>query len=61
MACGVHDKEIEKSMTTSLLNEFSLQDFPHIGALRKEEKTCLVNSARGKDVFVILSTGFGLA
>ena len=61
MACGVHASEIEESMTTSVLNEFSLRYFPHIRALRKEEKTCLVNSARGKDVFVILPTGFGLA
>ena len=60
MACGVHAREIEESTITSVLNE-CLRDFPHIGALRKERKTCLVNLARGKDVFVILPTGFGLA
>ena len=60
MACGVHACEIEESMITSALNE-CLRDFPHIGALRKEQKTCLVNLASGKDVFVILPTGFRLA
>ena len=59
-ACGVHAREIEESKITSVLNE-CLRDFPHMGALRKEQKTCLVNLARGKDIFVILSTGFGLA
>ena len=49
---GIHD--------TSVLNE-CLRDLPHIGALRKEQKTCLVNWARGKNVFAILQTGFGLA
>ena len=49
MACGVHAREIEKSTITPVLNE-CLRDFPHIGALRKEQKTCLVNLARGKDV-----------
>ena len=38
-----------------------LRDFSQIGSLRKEQKTCLVNLARGKDVFVILQTSFGLA
>ena len=60
MACGVHAREIEESTITSVLNE-CLRDFPHIGELRKEQKTCLVNVAGGKDVFVILPTGFGLA
>ena len=60
MACGVHAREIGESTITSVLNE-CLRDFPHIGALRKEQKTCLVNVAGGKDVFVILPTGFGLA
>ena len=45
---------------TSVLNEF-LRDFPHMGALKKEQKTCLVNLAHGKDVFVILPTVFGIA
>ena len=53
-------REIEKYTIISVLNE-CLRDFPHIGALRKEQKTCLVNLARGKNVFGILPTGFGLA
>ena len=60
MACGVHAREIEDSTITSVLNEYLL-DFQHMGALRKEQKTCLVNLVRGKDVFVILPTDFGLA
>ena len=35
--------------------------FLNIGVLRKEQKTCLVKLARGKDAIVILPTGFGLA
>ena len=34
-------------------------DFPNILALRKEQQLCLVNLARGKDIFAILPTGFG--
>ena len=60
MACDVHALEIEESTITSVLNE-CLRDFQHMGALKKEQKTCLVNLARGKDVFVILPTGFGIA
>ena len=60
MACGVHALEIEESTITSVLNK-CLRDFQHMGALKKEQKTCLVNWARGKDVFVILPTGFGIA
>ena len=47
MACGVHAREIEESTITSVLNE-CLRDFPHMGALRKEQKTCLVNLVRRK-------------
>ena len=36
-----------------------MQHFPDIQALRKEEEICLVNLARGKDVFAILPTDFG--
>ena len=36
-----------------------LQDFPNIQALGKEQQLCLVNLARGKDIFAILLTGFG--
>ena len=55
MACSVHAREIEKSTITSVLNE-CLRDFPHIGALRKEHKTCLVNLAQGKNVFTFASS-----
>ena len=51
MACGIHAREIEESTITSMFNERYLRDFPHIGALRKEQKTRLVNLAREKDVF----------
>ena len=47
MACGVHAREIEESTITSVLNE-CLRDFPHMGALRKEQKTYLVNLVRRK-------------
>ena len=47
MACGIHAREIEESSITSVLNE-CLRDFPHMGTLRKEQKTCLVNLVRGK-------------
>ena len=36
-----------------------LRHFPDIRELKKEQKTCLLNLARGKDVFAIMSTGFG--
>ena len=52
--------EIDKYTIIHVLNE-CLRDFPHIGVLRKEQKTCLVNLARGKKGFGILPTGFGLA
>ena len=42
----------------SILDDF-LQEFPNIQALRKEQQLCLVNLARGKDIFTILPTGFG--
>ena len=35
-----------------------LQDFPDIQTLMKEQEICLVNLARGKDVFAILPTKF---
>ena len=43
---GIHDN--------SYVQWMYLWDFPHIGVLRKEQKTCLVNLAHGKDVFAIL-------
>ena len=47
MECDVHPREMEKSTIPSVLNE-CLRDLPHIGALRNEQKTCLVNLAREK-------------
>ena len=58
--CGVHALEIEESTITSVLNE-CLRDFPRMGALKKEQKTCLVNLTRREDVFVILPSLFGIA
>ena len=49
MAYSMHAREIEESMITSLCS--------HIGELRKEQKTCLVNLSCRKDVFAILMTG----
>lgn len=61
-ACGFHAREIEESTVTSVLNKYGyLRDFMHIGVLRKEQKTFLVNLACGKNVFAILLPGFGLA
>ena len=62
MACGVLAREIEKSTITSVLNE-CLWDFPHTGALRKEQKTCacLVNLAQGKNVFTFPSSPLSLS
>jgi len=34
-------------------------NFPNIKEIRKEQKTSLLNLARGKDFFVILPTSFG--
>ena len=56
----VNALEIEESTITSVSNE-CLRDFPHMRALRKEQKTSFVNLAHGKHVFVILLTGFGIA
>ena len=55
VACA---RDLEEAELTSILDN-CLQDFPNIRALRKEQQICLVNLARGKDVFAILPTGFG--
>ena len=39
--------------------ENCLRDFPQVKVLRKEQKACFLNLARGGDVFAILPTGFG--
>ena len=60
MACGVHSREINEATITSTLNE-CLKDFPHIESLRKEQKPCLVNLARGKDVLQSCRPGLAKA
>ena len=49
---------LDDSALSCVLDE-CLQHFPDIRDLRKEQKTCLLNLARGKDVFAIMPTGFG--
>ena len=49
MVWGVQTCEIEES-TNFFVQWTYLRDFPHIRALRKEQKTCLVNLVCGKDV-----------
>ena len=56
MACCVHAREREESTD----DNFSVQRMYEIG-LRKEQKTCLMNLALGKDVFPILPTGLAKA
>ena len=42
-----------------MFDRLSVRDLPNIRALRKQQETCLVKLARGKDAFAILPTGFG--
>ena len=58
MAAAKRARDLDESTISTALKE-CLRDFPNIKELRKEQKTCLVNLARGKDVFAILPTGFG--
>ena len=53
-----HLYESDESTISTALKE-CLGNFLYIKELRKEEKTCLVNLARGKHLFAILPTGFG--
>ena len=39
--------------------ENCLRDFSQVKVLRKEQKACPLNLARGKDIFAILPTGYG--
>ena len=58
----VNQKDRERGLRERLRGigiGFCLQDFPNIQALRKEQQLCLVNLARGKDIFAILLTGIG--
>ena len=58
MAAAKRARDLDESTISTALKEY-LRDFPDIKKLRKEQKICLVNLARGKDVFAILTTGFG--
>ena len=58
MVTAKHAREIDES-TLSTAPEDCLRNFPNLKEIRKEQKTCLLNLARGKDVFTILTTGFG--
>ena len=51
-------RDIDKS-TLSTTQKDCRRNFPNLKEIRKEQKTCLLNLARGKDVFAILATGFG--
>ena len=52
-------RDFEESKFTRIV-ESCLQDFPRVKALRMEQRTSLINLARGKDVFAILPTRFGI-
>jgi len=58
MASVLRARDFEESKFTQIV-ENCLQDFPHVKALRMEQRTWLINLARGKDVFAILPTAFG--
>ena len=52
-----HAHDFGESEFTQIVENF-LRTFPHINALREEQKKCLFNLAGGKDVIAILPTGF---
>ena len=58
MASVSHARGFDETEFDAVL-ENCLRDFPQVKVLRKEQKACLLNLARGKDVFAILPTGFG--
>ena len=58
MASVSHARGFDETEFNAVL-ENCLRDFPQVKVLRKEQKACLLNLARGKDVFAILPTGFG--
>ena len=58
MASVSHARGFDETEFNSIL-ENCLRDFPQVKVLRKEQKACFPNLARGKDVFAILPTGFG--
>ena len=59
MASVLRARDFEESKFTRIV-ESCLQDFPHVKALRMGQRTSLINLARGKDVFTILLTRFGI-
>ena len=58
MVTAQRSRGIDESMLSTALED-CLRNFPNLKEIRKEQKTCLLNLARGKDVFAILTTGFG--
>ena len=58
MVTAKRTREIDES-TLSTAPEDCLGNFLNLKEIRKEQKTCPLNLARGKDVFAILTTGFG--
>ena len=57
MVTAKHAHDIDES-TLSTTPVDCLCNFPNLKEIRKEQKTCLLNLACGKDVFAILTTGF---
>ena len=58
MVTAKRARDIDES-TLSTTPEDCLRNFLNLKETRKKQKTCLLNLARGKDVFAILTTGFG--
>jgi len=58
MVTAKRARDIDES-TLSTTPEDCLRNFLNLKEIRKEQKTCLINLARQKDVFAILTTGFG--
>ena len=57
MAAAKSARDLDEATRSTALKE-CLHNFPNMKRLRKEQKTCLINLACGKDVFAILPTGF---
>ena len=56
MAAAKSARDLDEATRSTALKE-CLHNFPNMKKLRKEQKTCLINLACGKDVFAILPTG----
>jgi len=52
MVTAKRARDIDES-TLSTAPEDRLHNFPNLKEIRKEQKTCLLNLARGKDAFGI--------